>query len=669
MAATLACLALALAAGCGSDTRSQSASTPAGAASSAAASTATPEAEHGPKLATCAGASCFATKHGFRPIHPTPILRTLEAVYAVRRGEAIAVGDDGTVVRLFPDLIERIDVPNLPSAKEILVEIDRSFDDEELYANDVFTQPRLEGVFGAGGDLFVLIHGKRIARFDGSEWSMERPPAGIFDLDFGEEMIAGPEGGPVVLPSAMDTVFKTVGVFVRDGGVWRRGPKLPKKEHARSGVSTDKDIWLGGRDGQIFVSRSGQDFVLDTALPDKSDVVALWLDRKGQEGVAATRNTRIYERVKGGWKPQDEKVRGKPSGDVEAFWHAPDGFLWAIGEKIDRRAPHGPWTEVSLPEWVRSEPFEILEGERFHAIAGTAADDVWMVGRRGVVMHWDGHLLKEVTKRFTEHDPVALVRDGAEGWLAFFRDGAVLHGDGRTVELETVFERSVYAAFRADDGSVIVQTADSPMKVRTAGGWRPGPELKHGIAAAAGPTATDFYAVSTEGRAWRVLADKVTPITTGVTKDLRAIAIAGPRDVWMAGDDVILRGDGKAFRTIATLDAETIRAIAVRSPDDVWLAGDMREIGASGLVLHWDGSKLERFEHVTTRGLRAVVTDQRNVWVAGRDGDAARFDGKTWIHFDTGSPGIDALVLTKSGVLVGAGDGGTIVSGPSAFDR
>jgi hypothetical protein len=655
-----AALGVALLAACGADPRgSADTRRPIEARSgSASAATADPAAP-APKLPeACSGPHCFTSPAGFRFLHPLPAGHSLESVVAVRRGEALAVGADGTMLRLRPDGIERIEIPGLPNQSQLFGMYEDRSEGGQANASFALSHPRLLGIVRTGDDIFVLVSSEHIARFDGTRWSMENLAKG---LSAGEEMIRAPDGSPLVLPSALEALRGDTNVLVREQGTWQKGPAVPERRALRTGISTKQDIWLGGDGGKIMVSRRRQDFVVDARLDNASSgVAALWLDDDGSRGLAVTSNGLMFERADGAWQREDPEVRGKISGGVDALWQPPESStIWAVGDRIHRRTLQGKWTEVRLPQWARNPPAKLAEGSRFHAIAGTSYDDVWIVGNSGIVMYWDGKELREISSRKAEHDVIALLPQGDEDWLAVHYDGTILRSDGKAVVLEAKLDGPVNAAFRADDDEVVVQTYDRKLYARRGGDYKQYKTLPISFSAAAGPTAADFYAVGDKGEAWRVkLIGGATPINTGVTNDLRAIAFAAPNDIWIAGDDVILRGDGSTFNVAHKLDREDIRAIAVRSRDDVWFTGN------SAIVLNWDGKQLRRFERVSSTELSDVVVDARGVWAAGGP-DLAFFDGTKWSMIDSGATGLRRLLLRKNGVLMAAGQGGAIVSGPA----
>ncbi len=74
------------------------------------------------------------------------------------------------------------------------------------------------------------------------------------------------------------------------------------------------------------------------------------------------------------------------------IWGASAQDMWAVGAAIGAGEPPsiwrnagGAWAEVD----TTAEPFH-LENVSLFKVHGSAADDVWIVGTRGLILHWDG---------------------------------------------------------------------------------------------------------------------------------------------------------------------------------------------------------------------------------------------------------------------------------------
>src|SRR5262249_11399723 len=105
------------------------------------------------------------------------------------------------------------------------------------------------------------------------------------------------------------------------------------------------------------------------------------------------------------------------------------------------------------------------------------------------------------------------------------------------------------------------------------------------------------------------------------------------------------------------------RGIAIRKPDDVWIAVNTAEIGSAGALLHWNGTKLVRIEHVTANFLSDVAFVGNAIWAVGLGGVAAySADGVKFRPVATGtSQTLEHVVALPNGAVIAAGHFGTIL--------
>jgi len=90
------------------------------------------------------------------------------------------------------------------------------------------------------------------------------------------------------------------------------------------------------------------------------------------------------------------KVEGPDEGTTFfGAWGADPSDIWVVGGSLNSddngtvwRRQNGQWAEHS--ETILEET---AEGVLFFKVDGNAADDLWIVGSRGIAMHWDGSSL------------------------------------------------------------------------------------------------------------------------------------------------------------------------------------------------------------------------------------------------------------------------------------
>jgi hypothetical protein len=89
--------------------------------------------------------------------------------------------------------------------------------------------------------------------------------------------------------------------------------------------------------------------------------------------------------------------------------------------------------------------------------------------------------------------------------------------------------------------------------------------------------------------------------------------------VWAVGlNGAAYHYTGTAWTPVSTGVTQTLRAIAGRSADSVWAVGD------NGTITHWDGKTWTPQVSGVSEHLRAVWVTPSAVWAAGTNGTVLR---------------------------------------------
>ncbi len=135
--------------------------------------------------------------------------------------------------------------------------------------------------------------------------------------------------------------------------------------------------------------------------------------------------------------------------------------------------------------------------------------------------------------------------------------------------------------------------------------------------------------------------------------------------VWLVGEGVVLRGDGRRFAVLGRQPGDELQAVAESPTGDVWVAGRAKSVGAAGLALRWTAGNPapQRFEGVAAGGLRALAFGPgQDLWAAGSRGAVARFDGRAWKLLQTGCTSrLTGVGVDGSGAVVVGGEGGALL--------
>jgi hypothetical protein len=167
-------------------------------------------------------------------------------------------------------------------------------------------------------------------------------------------------------------------------------------------------------------------------------------------------------------------------------------------------------------------------------------------------------------------------------------------------------------------------------------------------------------------------AQSLPPLPAGV--ELRAVWGSGPSDVWAVGaSGTIVHFDGSAWASVTSGVTENLTSVSGTGPDDAWTTGD------GGSLLHWDGTSWSTSQDNESTGLLGVwAVAPGEVWAVGIDwtggstGNGSGFvlhgEGGAWQTSDVGAASSLWTVWASGPEDVwfggdGASGGGVVVRG------
>jgi hypothetical protein len=292
----------------------------------------------------------------------------------------------------------------------------------------------------------------------------------------------------------------------------------------------------------------------------------------------------------------------------------------------DSGASPAPAAGCTQDGWCWAHP--LPQGNTLLAIWGAARADVWAVGERGAILHWDGQHWSLVASPTQEFLRCVWGSGPSDVWAA--GDHAVIHWDGKrwTMVKEATITSihgsgpdNVWFAWAStylhwnghdlkegaysnagDNGYYnLALWAESPTRVWSVGypatielGKVSGRELLfeivHSIEGTARLTAvwgagTELWTVNEKGGVFHQAGGQLTAIPSGVDIDISLNAIWGsaPGDIWVVGDEgTILRGSAAGFLRQPVPTEQPLYGLWGFGRDDVWA------VGAAGTIVHWD---------------------------------------------------------------------------------
>jgi len=560
--------------------------------------------------------------------------------------------------------------------------------------NDVFAvSGTLAWAVGGDGD-----RGGAIARWDGVAWRnvTPEPMAGVTGV-----WASGPD----------DAWFTLIDGSVRhfDGTGWSTTVVAPSHRLTAVSGSSPTDVWVVGNeasahfdgqtwrslplDPQVFLAdvvsfgptdawAVGQVWTSPTDGGWPVDAIALHSDGSGWVRVGLPPTPQAVGGLQNVWGSggADVWLGGGPllhwdgaavssatGPNLPAPWNAggaPNGEVWAVSSMADSpvaRLDGGVWTSAgtALPRRPLGASYV-----RKWAVAGTAADDVWLAGPAGVIEHWDGRTLAPASRSFGIANLNAVDGTATDLWVAT-QDGA-LHSDG-TRWTPLIVNQELSDVFGLGDGKALAISGDgvleydgtvwtvaqpcevalkamhgsSPVDV-----WAVG---LHGAALHLGPTGwaradlpatddlsdvfvlspTDAWAVAaTTGTAWHWTGSAWTSFATQATGAM-AVWASGPSDAWAVDGTHVFHWDGAAWSQVVGLPAwpVTPSAISGTGPRDVWVTGGLyyaSAISYHGATAHFDGTGWSIEDLGEDRPVKAVLATATDVWAVGLEGMVLR---------------------------------------------
>ncbi len=312
-------------------------------------------------------------------------------------------------------------------------------------------------------------------------------------------------------------------------------------------------------------------------------------------------------------------------------------------------------------------------------LGGSTANDLWIAGKGGLLLHWNGRTLAPVDSGTTA-DLYAVTALSASDAIAV-GEGVILQWDGQTWQDRTPANKPSLRAVHGSDGTVLAAGLAGQV-------WRRGPGGSAGQwTADTTPTAFDLFAirVTGTGQAWALgnqgQALKLSGGSWQVTAvpkasgALRAITAAPSGKLFAAGDDGFLAATQNAVWN-ATLandpQSRTLRGLFARSDTDAWAIGD------SGALLHLTAGKwqLEQIAgtYNKTRSFHAMwgepgatAADEPFALAIGDGGAGVQLQAGEWQDFRVEvSANLNQVAAASDGALVACGDGGLLLRAESA---
>jgi hypothetical protein len=255
--------------------------------------------------------------------------------------------------------------------------------------------------------------------------------------------------------------------------------------------------------------------------------------------------------------------------------------------------------------WCWENP--LPQPNTLEGIWGSSPDDIWAVGQRGTILHWDGTNWVGTIAGWAYPCNDIWGSSATNIWAV---GNKIIHYDG--------YQWSVVAEIGA-------------------------PHTLQGIW---GTAADDIWAVGGYGNILRWDGSNWNSVQSRTTNHLYDVHGTSEDDVWIVGVNTVLHWDGNELSSVNTPASGYLYGVLALAEDAVWV------VGVNGQVNHWNGSSWSRND-VGVNGFSAIWGAVANdLWAAGNY--IFHWDGDTWSsaysYSDAMGPTYDFMGFSQSDV-------------------
>ncbi len=499
-----------------------------------------------------------------------PVADDLRAGWVAGDGQAVFVGDSGTIVH---------------------------FDGQRWFTRPAPSAPFLTDVWGsAADDVYAVGYGGTVLHFDGRRWS----PVAL-SLPASPHLYA-------VWGSAADDVFVagSQGVIVHyDGTTWTSMPSGAGASLHDVWGSSSSDVFAVGADGLILHHDGARWSQMSAGTTDSLREVT----GTAPDDVYAMSETRLLHFDGKRWKT----VRRPHVEDVFLAMHSPSrgeqliSFTSAVSGSNERK--RGAVLRFDGKSWSQLPPHE----GPFTAFVPIPDGGNYAIGRHGAIHRLRGAAIELLTPPLIAN-LVRVVRGPDDGLVGLRHNGEIVHRrDGVWGDLTRAPVAAAYDLAVDDGGALWVAGAD-----RDAGHRRPviayfdGKRWTKAWSGRAGDGAALLafggstggrFAVGTQGLIMRHDGARWAAMDAPMKGRLTAVWAAASDDVVAVGaapngrDGTILHYDGTAWSIVPGVKAPPLAGVWGPAADDIFavggaLAPDFLDSGASSAaILHYDGER------------------------------------------------------------------------------
>jgi cysteine-rich repeat protein len=252
------------------------------------------------------------------------------------------------------------------------------------------------------------------------------------------------------------------------------------------------------------------------------------------------------------------------------------------------------------------------------AVGGSAADDVWVVGAAGTILHWDGSAWSPMSGGGTAALNGVWAASRTDAW-AVGNAGAIRRWDGAswTDDRLASVTANLLAVWGALADDVWAVAGDATIIHRTDAAWESVPSgTTRALNGVGGVAGGPVWAAGNRGIIQLWDGSAWTATTTDSTRNLLGVGASSPAAAWVVGDGgTILRWDGERWNAEPSGTTAQLHGVWSGSAADAWAVGN------AGTIRHWNGTSWADSASGSTRALNGVWgASAADVWVVGAAG-------------------------------------------------
>lgn len=349
--------------------------------------------------------------------------------------------------------------------------------------------------------------------------------------------------------------------------------------------------------------------------------------------------------------------------------------LWGIdGNNVFTSGPQGVLYKFNGTTWSTIQT-PVKEVGVFAKGAGSSPNDMWLVGRAGIVARWDGTKVTSDRANVLSGDITNVWGSGPNDVWFVTDKRTVIHYDGTSYResqpLVSGTNANLYGIGGSGPKDVWLCAGENNVAVMLhydGTSWKKStlPTLLTMV-----ETSMNVVWASSPNNAWAWGGSITTGIkwdgntwqldnTSAMTQLAETLWGSGPNDVFVAGGGDMLRYNGTSWSRTGMLTA-MIRSIGGSGPTDVWAGGDL---GA----YRWNGSAWGTVITVPGKSgsiSRITSTSGNDAWASDSQGGLYRWNGAMFRQINTslGRPGQPMSIWASNAGVIWFGGHGILTYG------